>query len=276
VKERNMSLQAHGNQRAPALSGVKPASDLSGRTAIVVGASRGLGRGIATAFAEAGAQVVPVSRTNFALPKSANGASPIMAEIADAADATTPGMLLDRHEPSVVVLVAGASPHMRPLQRQTWETFSVNWEADVRITFHWLREILLKPLRPGSRVIVVSSGAALGGSSLSGGYAGAKATQRFIAAYAQDEANRSGLGITFTSILPRFALQTGVGRLAVAAYAARAGQSVEEYLEAFVRSTGPLLTPEIAGAELVQLAQADAASVAAGYVLTGAGLQKLP
>src|SRR5918996_4238231 len=33
-------------------------SDLSGRTTIVVGASRGLGRGIATAFAEAGASVV--------------------------------------------------------------------------------------------------------------------------------------------------------------------------------------------------------------------------
>ena len=30
-------------------------SDLSGRTTMVVGASRGLGRGIATAFAEAGA-----------------------------------------------------------------------------------------------------------------------------------------------------------------------------------------------------------------------------
>jgi 3-oxoacyl-[acyl-carrier protein] reductase len=38
-------------------------------------------------------------------------------------------------------------------------------------------------LRPGSRVVVFSSGAALGGSPLSGGYAGAKATQRFIAAY---------------------------------------------------------------------------------------------
>jgi 3-oxoacyl-[acyl-carrier protein] reductase len=36
-------------------------SDLSGRTTIVVGASRGLGRGIARAFAEAGASVVAVA-----------------------------------------------------------------------------------------------------------------------------------------------------------------------------------------------------------------------
>jgi 3-oxoacyl-[acyl-carrier protein] reductase len=52
---------------------------------------------------------------------------------------------------------------------------------------------MLKPLRPGSRVLLMSSGAALRGSPISGGYAGAKATIRFIAAYADDEARRLGL-----------------------------------------------------------------------------------
>ncbi len=252
-------------------------SDLPGRTTIVVGASRGLGRGIATAFAGAGAPVVAVSRTAAAFPEPASGASTIRPEIADAGDATVAASLLDRYEPMAVILVAGASPHMRPLQQQTWETFSVNWHADVRITFHWLREALLTPLRPGSRVVVVSSGAALNvnGSPLSGGYAGAKATQRFITGYAQDEANRAGLDITFTTVLPRFAPLTGVGRPAVQAYAARAGQSVEDYVE----QMGPLaagVTPEIAGTALVELVQADAASLAPAYMLTGAGLQKLP
>ena len=138
-------------------------SDLSGTTTIVVGASRGLGRGIATAFAEAGAPVVAVSRTAAAFPEPANGAGTIQREVADAGDATVAGRLLDRYEPEAVILVAGASPHMRPLQHQTWETFSVNWQTDVRIAFHWLREALLKPLRPGSRVVVISSGAALAG-----------------------------------------------------------------------------------------------------------------
>lgn len=246
--------------------------DLSGRTTVVVGASRGLGRGIATAFAEAGAPVVAVSRTAAAFPEPASGPGTIQPEVADAGDATVAGSLLDRYQPQAVILVAGASPYMRPLQHQTWETFSVNWQTDVRIAFHWLREALLKPLRPGSRVVVISSGAALEGSPLSGGYAGAKATQRFITGYAQDEAKRAGLGITFTAVLPRFAPLTGVGRPAVQAYAARAGQSVEEYLQ----QTGLLLTPEIAGAALVELVQADAANVAPAYLLTGAGLQKLP
>jgi 3-oxoacyl-[acyl-carrier protein] reductase len=250
-------------------------SDLSNKTAIIVGASRGLGRGIATAFADAGAKVVGVSRAATAFPETVNGAGAIQPEFADAGDATVPARLLDRYEPEVVVLVAGASPHMRPLREQTWETFAVNWETDVRITFHWLREILLKPLRPGSRVVVVSSGAALHGSPLSGGYAGAKATQRFITAYAQDESKRAGLDITFTTILPRFSPQTGVGRPAVQAYAARAGQSVEEYLQSYVQSSGPLVTPEIAGAALVELLKEDAAKVAPAYLLTGTGLQKL-
>ncbi|HKU95865.1 MAG TPA: SDR family oxidoreductase [Vineibacter sp.] len=247
-------------------------STLSGRTTIVVGASRGLGRGIAMAFAEAGAPVIAVSRTPATFSAVPDGAGSIQPEIADAGDATVAASLLDRHEPAVVVLVAGASPHMRPLQHHTWDTFSIHWQTDVRIAFHWLRESLLRPLRPGSRVVVVSSGAALNGSPLSGGYAGAKATQRFITGYAQDEAQRAGLDITFTAVLPRFSPSTGVGQPAVQAYAARAGTSVAAYLQPM----GPLVTPEIAGATLIELIRADAATVAPAYLLTGAGLQKLP
>ena len=106
---------------------------------------------------------------------------------------------------------------------------SINWQTDVRIAFHWLREALLKPLRPGSRVVVVSSGAALAGSPLSGGYAGAKATQRFITGYAQEEARRAGLDITFTAVLPRITPLTDLGRPAVQAYAARAGAVYLDY-----------------------------------------------
>ena len=247
-------------------------SELSGRTTLVVGASRGLGRGIAGAFAEAGAPVVAVARSGAALAELATTSANIRTEVADATDATVAGSLLDRYEPEVVILVAGASPLMRPLQHQTWETFSVNWHTDVRIAFHWLREALLKPLRPGSVVVVVSSGAALAGSPLSGGYAGAKATQRLITGYAQDEANRAGLGITFTAVLPRITPLTDLGRPAVRAYAARSGQSEEEY----VQQMGEPLTPEGAGAALVELVRADTDTVAPGYLLTAAGLQKLP
>jgi NAD(P)-dependent dehydrogenase (short-subunit alcohol dehydrogenase family) len=249
----------------------QPAARLD-RTTLVVGASRGLGRGIAWAFAEAGAPVVAVARTGPALAELAAARPGIRAEVADAADATAAWSLLDQYDPEVLILVAGANPVMRPLQYQTWETFSVNWETDVRIAFTWLREALLKPLPPGSRVVVMSSGAALSGSPASGGYAGAKATQRFIAGYAQDEARRAGLDITVTAVMPRMTPCGDVGRRAVRAYAARAGQTEDAYL----KQLGELLTPELAGAVLVDLVRADPATVAPGYVLTGAGLQKLP
>ena len=245
---------------------------LAHSTTMVVGASRGLGRGIATALADAGAPVIAVARSRPALADLADTAANISTEVADAADPTVAGALLDRHEPSILILVAGATPLMRPLQHQTWETFSVNWHTDVRIAFNWLRESLLRPLREGSRVVVISSGAAQAGSPLSGGYAGAKATQRFITGYAQDEADRAGLGITFTALLPRITPLTDLGRPAVQAYAVRRGQSEQEYVQAM----GEPLTPERAGTALVELVTAETASVAPAYLLNGAGLQTLP
>ena len=254
------------------MNGGTAVSELSGRTTVIVGASRGLGRGIARAFAEADAPVVAVARTGAALAELATTNANIHTEVADATDASVAWSLLDDYEPEFLILVAGANPVMRPLQDQTWETFSVNWHTDVKIAFTWLREALLKPLPPGSRVVVVSSGAALNGSPASGGYAGSKATQRFIAAYAQDESRRAGLDITVTAVLPRMTPFGDVGRRGVRAYAARDGQTEEAYLQ----QLGELLTPEIAGSALVDLVQADPATTAPEYVLTAAGLQKLP
>src|SRR5262249_15296818 len=177
-------------------------SDLSGRTTVVVGASRGLGRGIARAFAEAGAPVVALARSAPALAELASTSANIRSEVADAADATVAWRVLDQYARQVLILVGGATPVTRPLQEQTWETFSLNWQSDVTIAFSWLREALLLPLPKGSRVVVLSSGAAIEGSPASGGYAGAKATVRFIAAYAQEEWHRAGLEITVTAVLP--------------------------------------------------------------------------
>src|SRR5215472_1196434 len=226
-------------------------SDITGRTTMVVGASRGLGRGIAAAFAQAGDNVIAVARSQTALPG-------IKTEVADAADPAAAPALLDQYEPDVLILVAGASPVPRPLQLQTWETFSVNWHADVKIAFSWLREALLKPLKPGSKVVVISSGAAIAGSPASGGYAGAKATQRFIAAYAQEESRRAGLDITVTAVLPRMTPLGDVGKSGVRAYAARGGQTEHEY----IANLGELLTPELAGAALVDLVGQDPAATA--------------
>jgi 5,10-methylene-tetrahydrofolate dehydrogenase/methenyl tetrahydrofolate cyclohydrolase len=75
----------------------KIVSDLSGKTAVVVGASRGLGRGIAGAFAEAGASVVAVARTGPALAELASASPNIRTEVADAADAAVAWSVIDQY-----------------------------------------------------------------------------------------------------------------------------------------------------------------------------------
>lgn len=247
-------------------------TDLTGKTALVVGASRGLGRGIALALDEAGASVVAVARNPAALAELATAATGIRAEIADAAHEETASKLIGRYHPDILVLVAGTVPVGLPLHEHTWETFSVHWHADVKIAFCWLRAALLAPLRPGSRIIVISSGAAVFGSPASGGYAGAKATQRFIAAYSAEESRRADLGITITAVLPAMTPFGDVGKAGIRAYTARTGKTEDEYLAAM----GEPLTPELAGSALVGLVLADPSTVAPGYLLTPGGLRDLP
>jgi hypothetical protein len=75
----------------------------------------------------------------------------------------------------------------RGLQDHTWDTFSVNWNTDVRIAFEWIRQVLLMPLKPGSRVLIMGSGASLAGSPLSGCVTPAVAGEAFVELAAADE-----------------------------------------------------------------------------------------
>src|SRR6201999_4180096 len=114
--------------------------------------------------------------------------------VADAADPATAHQLIEQHRPRTLVLCAGSTPQMSPLQDQTWQSFSQNWNVDVAQAFHWTREALRCPLAPGSSVIAMSSGAALAGSPLSGGDGGAHAGVRVITQYAAPESERGGVG----------------------------------------------------------------------------------
>jgi NAD(P)-dependent dehydrogenase (short-subunit alcohol dehydrogenase family) len=117
----------------------------------------------------------------------------------------------------------------------------------------------------------MSSGAALFGSPLSGGYAGAKATIRFITGYAAEESMRAGLGIRFVSVLPKLTPATELGALAVAAYARRDGIDVDE----FVKKLGPALGPEHVGRHIADLASSTDHGPGA-YLLTPDGLSLVP
>ncbi|MBO0703288.1 MAG: SDR family oxidoreductase [Candidatus Dormibacteraeota bacterium] len=246
--------------------------DLRGTTAIVTGASRGFGRATATALIGAGARVVGVARDRTRLEETRGELGDAFIPVAtDAADPVVAGQLLDRYHPDTVVLSAGASPLLRPLQQQTWETFGRHWDVDVRQVFNWIREALLLPLAPGSVVIAFSSGAAIAGSAVSGGYAGAKATIRFISSYGAEESKRGGLGIKVVSVLPDLTGDTEMGAPVIAAYARRAGMEAAD-LVAQRRWT---LTAAETGKAVLELAT-DSGRDRDAYRITPDGLAPLP
>lgn len=212
---------------------------LEGRRALVVGGSRGLGLGVVEAMAARGAEVTVIARSAEALAglKRRLGVSVI---VGDATDAELAESTLRALKPAVLVLNAGATPAMAPLHQQTWESFSMNWESDVQAAFHWVRNALRLPLDPGSRVLLTSSGAAITGSALSGGYAGAKRMIWLMAGYANGVASDLGLGIRFQALLTRQIVgATALGRSAAEAYARRQGVSLEEFLAGFGKPLEP-------------------------------------
>jgi NAD(P)-dependent dehydrogenase (short-subunit alcohol dehydrogenase family) len=244
---------------------------LKGSTAIVTGASRGFGRAIARELLDAGAHVVGVARSEPGLSELRQACGDAFEfEVADAADPALPGRLFARHQPQIVVLNAGAMPVIGALQEQSWEDFSTNWHSDVRQVFNFAKAGLLAPLEPGSVVVTMSSGAALRGSPASGGYAGAKATTRFISAYAGAEAASRSLGLRFVAILPQLTPATDLGARGAAAYAERAGLS----LEAFTDQLGPVLTTEHVAGVIAGIVTDDSYSADA-YLLTATELRPL-
>jgi NAD(P)-dependent dehydrogenase (short-subunit alcohol dehydrogenase family) len=240
----------------------------SSPTAVVTGASRGFGHAIAAALVAAGTNVVGIARHEDALhavrEELGDGFTPVAA---DATDETLAHNVIHERHPQLLVLNAGVAPHMAPVHEQTWETFSRNWHADTRHAFTWIRAALREPLAPGSVVVLISSGAALGGSPLSGGYASAKAAIRYLRGYAADESERASLDIRFVTLLPQLTPATGLGSVGVDGYAARQGMD----RDAFVDGLQPILTPDQVAKGVVEVA-ADPDS-APEYVVTGTGLR---
>lgn len=206
---------------------------------LVTGGSRGLGVGVVEALVARGAEVTVLARGAAALEvaKHRLGVSII---VGDATDPALAQATLRELRTQVLVLNAGAMPAMAPLHEQSWEDFSEIWDKDVKAAFHWVQAALQLPLEAGSRVLLSSSGAALGGSPLSGGYAGAKRMIWLMAGYANGVAKDLGLGIRFQALLLRqINGATQLGRMAAEAYARRQGKSVEEFLARFGRPYAP-------------------------------------
>ena len=200
---------------------------------VVTGGSRGLGLGLVEALTAHGARVTVVARDRDALAAvhAKLGVDVISADITEEREAYR---ILSEVNPEVLVLNAGAKPPMGRLDQISWQDFSATWETDVKAGLFWMQAALKTPLKPGSRVLVGSSGAAENGSPLSGGYAGAKRMLWLMAKYANGVSAQNKLGIRFQAIVPQQIIGgTGVGDAGVAAYAGAARIGREEFLARF-------------------------------------------
>jgi NAD(P)-dependent dehydrogenase (short-subunit alcohol dehydrogenase family) len=206
---------------------------LKDNNVVVTGGSRGLGLGLVEALVAHGAHVTVVARDANALRsvRARLGVATISADVTEEAAAQR---ILAEVRPDILVLNAGTPPPMARLDQISWADFTATWETDVKAGLYWLQAALNLPLKPGSRVLVGSSGAAQNGSPLSGGYGGAKRMLWFMAQYANGVSKQRVLGIRFQAIVPlQIVGDTGVGDAGANAYARAMGVKRDEFLARF-------------------------------------------
>lgn len=212
--------------------------NLQDRRVLVTGGSRGLGLAMVESLLDRGAKVTVLARDPAGLDDVERlGANAVEGDATDAA--LMDGLVADL-QPSVLILNAGATPHMGAIDEQSFESFSVVWNTDVKAALHGVQAALKAPMPKGGRVLLVSSGAAMVLSlpairpeamRLSGGYVGAKRVIWLMAHNANSVAQERGLDLRFQALLPlQLVGATGLGRTVAAAYAERDGVSIDDHL----------------------------------------------
>jgi NAD(P)-dependent dehydrogenase (short-subunit alcohol dehydrogenase family) len=224
---------------------------------VVTGGSRGLGLGLVEALVGHGARVTVVARGADAL-EAVRARLGVATISADVTEDTAARAILAETQPEIVVLNAGAKPRMGRMDELSWEDFTAPWEHDVKAGLHWLQAALNLPLNEGSRVLVVSSGAAVNGSPMSGGYGGAKRMLWLMAQYANKVSEQKGLGIRFQVIVPRQMVRgTGIGDEAASAYARALNLELGEYFARFGAPMPPRSFGEMVVSVLVDAKHAE-------------------
>lgn len=242
------------------------------QTALVVGGSRGMGKELALALSAEGAETHVVARSRADLAALQAQAPRIKTLARDASDAGVANELLSVLIPDLVILCVGATPKMTPMQSQTWDEFSATWNVDVKTAHGFMSAALTQPMRKGGTLVSFSSGAGLSGSRLSGGYAGAKRMQHFLAEYAQREADELNLGLRFLSIIPKQLVQgTEKGLEAATAYAAAVGKPVDQF---WAQWDNALTAPDIAR-HVMDVLRKPEPSPSHTYAITGKGLSEV-
>ena len=155
--------------------------DLTGKTAIITGSSRGIGRAIAELFAELGANVVISSRKQDACEAvataiNARGKGKAVAIAASISSKEALGALVEATRAAfgridILVCNAASNPYYGPLAGITDEAFEKIFRNNV-LSNHWLIQLAAPEMieRREGAIVIISSLGATRGSAVIGAY----------------------------------------------------------------------------------------------------------
>lgn len=226
-----------------------PSPDLTGRVALVTGASRGIGYHLAKQLAAAGAHVIAVARTVGGLEelddeiKAAGGSATLVPlDLTDMAGIDRLGGSIHERWGKLDILVANAGllGPLSPLGHITTEA----WREviDVNLTANWLLIRAVDPLLKRSdagRAIFVSSGAATGRNAYWGPYAVSKAGLEALAKTWANELANTPVKINIVNPGP---IRTGMRAKAYPGEKPETLKTPDDIAPLFVKLAGPAWT----------------------------------
>jgi 3-oxoacyl-[acyl-carrier protein] reductase len=182
--------------------------NLSGRVALVTGASRGIGRAIASRLAEQGATVVAAARGDHAadtargITAAGRSAEWVSLDVTDAAAVEKlPGEIVERHGRLDILVSNAGIARDQLLMRMKREDWDAVLATNLTATF-LLAQAAMRPLlkQRSGRIIAISSVVGQTGNAGQSNYAAAKAGLiGFAKALAREVASR---GVTVNVVAP--------------------------------------------------------------------------